>query len=96
LNVRGGFRERSCGASADGNVGTFTGQFLRDGTAKPLAGSRDDGNAACKPQIHSYTASKTFMVSRNGGRRQCQERQKKSVCLARGAALRCRQFFGVE
>src|SRR5713101_5075603 len=65
VNVRGGIRQGSRGARANGDAGAFVGEFLRDGAAESLAGSRDDGDAACETQIQSCTPSKTLIVSRN-------------------------------
>ncbi len=58
------------GAGANGDKGSFTGEFLCNGTAESFAGSRDDSDAAYETQIQSCTPSKTLIVSRNGEVRQ--------------------------
>ena len=65
LDIRRGFCQSGWGACANGDPGTFAGEFLRGGATESLAGRRDDGHAACEPQIQSCTPSKTLIVSRN-------------------------------
>ena len=49
VNACGGLGKGGRGACANGDAGTLAGKFLRDGAPESLAGSRDDGHAACEP-----------------------------------------------
>ncbi len=59
LDVRGGLRQRTGRASADGDMRAFAGQLFGDGAAESFAGRRNDRHAATKPQIHFLTPPKT-------------------------------------